>query len=90
MNSVISPDLKQNKTYEYTARLERQLIPNVAVSVGYVYHKVDNLYTNIQYSAAVRHVGSGDTGDAVPGSPTAIRSRFTPIPRRRSARHSTC
>ena len=49
LNSVLSPDLKQNKTYEYTARLERQLIPNVAVSAGYVYHKVDNLYANLQY-----------------------------------------
>ena len=49
LNSVINPDLAQNKTYEYTARLERQLIPNVAVSGGYVYHKVDNLYANLQY-----------------------------------------
>jgi hypothetical protein len=49
LNSVINPDLKQNKTYEYTARMERQLIPNVAVSLGYVYHKVENLYSNLQY-----------------------------------------
>jgi hypothetical protein len=49
LNSVINSDLKQNKTYEYTARMERQLIPNVAVSLGYVYHKVDNLYANLQY-----------------------------------------
>jgi hypothetical protein len=46
---VINPDLKQNKTWEYTARLERQLIPNVAVSAGYVYHRVENLFNNIQY-----------------------------------------
>ncbi len=49
LNSVTNPDLKQNKTYEYTARLERQLIPNVALSVGYVYHRVANLYNNLQY-----------------------------------------
>src|SRR6185436_11468692 len=39
----------RNNTWEYTARLERQLIPNVAISGGYVYHKVDNLYANLQY-----------------------------------------
>jgi Carboxypeptidase regulatory-like domain len=49
LNSVINPDLEQNKTWEYTARLERQLVPNVAVSLGYVYHRVDNLYANLQY-----------------------------------------
>jgi hypothetical protein len=50
INSVINPDLRQNRTYEYTARVERELIPNVAVSAGYVYHRVENLYNNnIQY-----------------------------------------
>jgi hypothetical protein len=50
INSVINPDLKQNTTYEYTTRLERELIPNVGVSAGYVYHRVLNNYnTNIQY-----------------------------------------
>ena len=29
--------------------MERQLIPNVAISLGYVYHKVENLYANLQY-----------------------------------------
>jgi len=48
INSILNPDLKQNKTYEYTARMERELIPNVAVSVAYVYHRVENLYNNIQ------------------------------------------
>jgi hypothetical protein len=45
----VNPDLKQNKTYEYTARIERQLIPNVAVSAAYVHHRVENLYNNLQY-----------------------------------------
>ena len=50
INSVINANLKQNKTYEYTARVERELVPNVAVSVGYVYHKVKNTWvTNYQY-----------------------------------------
>jgi hypothetical protein len=49
LNSMINPDLEQNKTYEYTARLERQLVPNVALSMGYVYHRVTSLYNNLQY-----------------------------------------
>jgi hypothetical protein len=50
INSVLNPDLKQNKTYEYTVRVERELIPNVAVSAGYVYHKVKNTWvTSYQY-----------------------------------------
>src|SRR5439155_538958 len=50
INSVINADLKQNTTYEYTARFERELIPNVAVTAGYVYHRIANNYnTNIQY-----------------------------------------
>jgi Carboxypeptidase regulatory-like domain len=50
INSVINADLRQNTTYEYTTRLERELIPNVAVTAGYVYHRIGNNYnTNIQY-----------------------------------------
>src|SRR5262249_30372217 len=51
INSDINADLKQNKTYEYTARIERELVPNVAVSAGYVYHRVKNIWvTNYQYA----------------------------------------
>jgi hypothetical protein len=48
VNSRINPDLKQNKTYEATARIERELIPNVALSGGWVYHSIKNLYYNLQ------------------------------------------
>jgi hypothetical protein len=44
INSDINSGLKQNKTYEATARLERELVANVAVTAGYVYHKVTNNY----------------------------------------------
>lgn len=47
-NSQINPDLKQNKTTEMTARIERELVANVAVSAGWVYHEVENLYYNLQ------------------------------------------
>jgi len=49
INSVVNPDLQQNKTWEYTARVEREVVANVAVSGGYVYHRVENLYYNTQY-----------------------------------------
>ncbi|HEV3217760.1 MAG TPA: carboxypeptidase-like regulatory domain-containing protein [Vicinamibacterales bacterium] len=50
INSVINPNLKQNRTREYTVRIERELIPNVAVSAGFVYHEVRNTWvTNYQY-----------------------------------------
>jgi hypothetical protein len=48
INSRINPDLKQNKTYEASARIERELIPNVALSGGWVYHQISNLYYNTQ------------------------------------------
>lgn len=48
INSLLNPDLKQNKTQEATVRVERELVPNVALTAGWVYHKVTNLYNNIQ------------------------------------------
>jgi hypothetical protein len=50
INSEINGDLKQNKTTEITARIERELVPNVAVSGGYVYHRIENLYYNLQFN----------------------------------------
>ena len=40
--------MRQNKTYEASARIERELIPNVALSGGWVYHQISNLYFNTQ------------------------------------------
>jgi carboxypeptidase family protein len=48
INSILNPDLKQNKTFEYSARIERELIPNVAISGGWISHRVENLYYNLQ------------------------------------------
>ena len=48
INSQLNQDLKQNRIYEYTARVERELIPNVAISLGWVHHRVENLYFNLQ------------------------------------------
>ncbi|HXJ40485.1 MAG TPA: carboxypeptidase regulatory-like domain-containing protein [Bryobacteraceae bacterium] len=46
LNELNNPKLRQNKTYEYTVRAERQIIPNVVVSAGYVHHRVYNLYNS--------------------------------------------
>jgi hypothetical protein len=43
----VNRDLKQAKIYEYTARLEQELIPNVAVSAGYVRHRINFNYGTI-------------------------------------------
>jgi hypothetical protein len=43
-SQVLNPDLKQDKTYEYTVKVERQLVPNVALNLTYVRHTIRNLY----------------------------------------------
>jgi hypothetical protein len=40
LNQLVNPNIKQPKIYNYTARVEQQLIPNVAVNVGYVRYDV--------------------------------------------------
>ncbi len=47
LNQRVNQDLKQAKIYQYTARLEQELIPNVAVSVGYVRHRINYNYGTI-------------------------------------------
>jgi Carboxypeptidase regulatory-like domain len=48
LNELNNPNLKQDKTYEYSVRMERQLVENVALSVGYIQHRVYNLYTSAE------------------------------------------
>jgi hypothetical protein len=43
-NQILNPGLQQPVTYEYTAKLEQELVPNTALSVTYVYKRVHNLY----------------------------------------------
>jgi len=59
---VPNPGLKQNKTYEYVVKLERELVPNVAVSAGYIHHRLYSLYnsgSNATPSASTDVNGSG-------------------------------
>ena len=75
INSVINPDLKQNTTYEYTARVERELMANVAVSAGYVYHRITNNYnTSIQYLRPYETwiPAAGTFVDGLTGAPVTI------------------
>jgi hypothetical protein len=55
-NSVLNPDLKQNKAYEASLRLDRQLVPNVGVGFGYIYKRHTNWYGTY---------GGGNTGNGV-------------------------
>jgi hypothetical protein len=48
LNELINLKLKQDKTYEYLAKVERQLVPNVSLSLSYIYHKVTNLYNSLE------------------------------------------
>jgi hypothetical protein len=41
---VLNPNLKADKTHEYTVKAERQLVPNVSIDATYVYHSLFNLY----------------------------------------------
>lgn len=41
---VLNPGLKQNRTHEYTVRVERQIVPNVALEGAYVRHSLFNMY----------------------------------------------
>jgi Carboxypeptidase regulatory-like domain len=46
VSQVLNLNLKEDKIYEYVARVERQLVPNVSVSVGYVGHVLYNLFNS--------------------------------------------
>jgi hypothetical protein len=48
LNELNNPKLKQDRTYEYAFKIERQLVPNVALSLGYVHHRVYNLYNSAE------------------------------------------
>jgi Carboxypeptidase regulatory-like domain len=53
LSQVPNPGLKQDKTYEYTAKLERQLVSNVALNATYVYHNIYNLYDSATNASGV-------------------------------------
>jgi hypothetical protein len=48
LNELNNPKLAQDKTYEYVVKVERQLVPNVSLSVSYIHHKVTNLYNSLE------------------------------------------
>jgi hypothetical protein len=48
LNELNNPKLKQDKTYEYVAKVERELVPNISLSLSYIRHKVTNLYNSLE------------------------------------------
>ena len=44
ITQILNPDLRQPMITEYTGRLEQELMPNVALSVNYVYKKLHDQY----------------------------------------------
>ena len=58
-NSLLNPDLKQNKSYETSVRFDRQLIANVAVGFGYIYIRHVNWYGSTAGSNTVDGVNVG-------------------------------
>ena len=48
VNELINPNLKQDKIYEYALRFDRQLVPNLALTFGYVRHQVYYLYNSLE------------------------------------------
>ena len=64
-NTLPNPDLKQNKNYEASVRLDRQLVANVGVGFGYVYHRHTNWYGTgeCECGAAVRRLECSGCGD---------------------------
>ena len=43
-SQILNTGLKEDRTHEYTVKVERQLVPNVAINAGYVRHSVFNMY----------------------------------------------
>jgi hypothetical protein len=46
ISQVLNRNLKQDRTYEYVAKVERQLIPNLAFTAGYIRHSIYNNYNS--------------------------------------------
>ena len=58
-NSLLNPDLKQNKSYETSVRLDRQLVANVGIGFGYIYIRHVNWYGSTAGANTVDGVNVG-------------------------------
>lgn len=68
-SAILNPDLKQPRTYEFTAGLEREVMANLALRAYYVYRRQDNLFALVNparpfsaYSVPVTLVDPGPDG----------------------------
>src|SRR5262249_1189711 len=48
LNELVNLKLKQDKIYEYVLKVERQLVPNVSLSLSYIRHTVKNLFNSLE------------------------------------------
>ena len=48
LNELNNPHLKHPDIYEYVVKVERQLVPNVSLSLGYIQHRVYYLYNSLE------------------------------------------
>lgn len=48
LNELNNPDLREDKTWEYAGRFERELVPNTSLSLSFVYHRIYDLYTSLE------------------------------------------
>ncbi|HEY3823786.1 MAG TPA: carboxypeptidase-like regulatory domain-containing protein [Bryobacteraceae bacterium] len=59
ISELNNPRLKQDRTYEYSVRMEREIVSNVALRLGYLLHRVYNQFTSLEST-------SDSTADGVP------------------------
>lgn len=55
LSQINNPNLKEDRTHEYDASIERQIASNMAVTLSYVYHGVYNLYPSEATGVDIGH-----------------------------------
>ena len=89
-NSLLNPDLKQNKNYETSVRIDRQLVANVGVGFGYIYNRHVNWYGSVGGSNTVDGVNVGrpyrslERAGCLDGSIRRAAGHALHLPRRRT------
>ena len=68
-SQVVNRDLKQDKTYEYVFRVERELVPNMSVSAGYIRHSLYNLFNSATNGGSIAPTTSYTNNGILVGHP---------------------
>ena len=80
ISQVLNRNLKQDKTYEYVAKVERQLIPNLAFTAGYIRHSIYNNYNSTTNGGSIAPTETYTTVGLTPASRLGIRTPATAFP----------